>query len=127
MSYTQLQAHYVRQEHGGLNVGSVSVTVQLADGDTVVLPIPFLPINDQIGVAPVMEHGVNDGSTVRVDFSRWQPICLRDGDAGCVPLVAGDQGEAVRLARAFDADPATSWKDSPSGVEAWRQSYDAAQ
>lgn len=127
MSYTQLQAHFLRQVPGGVSVSNLTATVKLADGNTVVFPIPFMPINDELGVSPVIEHTTADGSTLRVDFSQWQPICLRDGEAGCLPIAARDQAEAVKLTRAFDADPATSWNDSPSAVQAWRQTYTAAQ
>lgn len=123
MSYTKLQAHHTRHTATGVQVSTFSVTVQLAD-ETVDIPIPFLPISDNLGVAPVMEHGANDGNTIRVDLSRWQPICLRDGEARCLPLELG-QADAVTITRAFDADPTTTWNDSRTAVETWTETYEA--
>ncbi|MEV6644553.1 hypothetical protein [Amycolatopsis sp. NPDC051371] len=124
MSYIKLEAHYTIHISGGVHIGAVNLTTVLAGDLTVDMPIPFLALTDTLAVFPSIEA---DGDTaMRIDFTHWSP--LRYGAAGAArfPFALTSQELAVRVARAFDADPAVDWSDTRERIEAWLNAWLAA-
>jgi hypothetical protein len=124
VSYIKLEAHYTIHHSRGVQVGAVRLTTVLAGDLTVDMPIPFLALNDTLGVCPSIEP---DGDTaMRVDFTNWSP--LRYGAAGAArfPFTLNSQAVAVQVARAFDGDPGVDWSDAPERIEAWLHAWLAA-
>lgn len=124
MSYIKPEAHYTIHHGRGVHIGAVSLTTVLAGDLTVDMPIPFVALTDTLAVCPSIEA---DGDTaMRIDFTNWAP--LRYGAAGAArfPFRLNSQALAVRVARAFDADPAIDWSDTPERIEAWLTSWLAA-
>ncbi|RSM58959.1 hypothetical protein DMH03_23970 [Amycolatopsis sp. WAC 01376] len=121
MSYIKLAAHYVDQSGGRIAVGAWQLYITLNNGTTVDFPAPFVALDATLAVTPVIEPDGDAG--VRVDFTRWSP--LRYGVSGSTgfPVWLSSQELAVRVARAFDADPATRWSDSPDDIRTWLRSW----
>jgi hypothetical protein len=117
MPYIHLHAHYVHHVPGGVSVGAVGLDLQLADGTAVALPVPFVPLDDTLAVTPLI--ALDGAAGIRIDFTQWAP--LRYGAAGnaAFPFYLPSQGLAVRVTRAFAADPATGWDDTPEAKKAW--------
>jgi hypothetical protein len=125
MSYMKLQAHYVEHHSDGLYVSSPSKTMQLGEGTTVALPIPYIPIDNRLAIAPKLTA---DGETaaVRIDLTRWVPMYVSPDLVSFLPLACPGQAMAVRAAREFDADPAISWQDSEDDMVRWAHAWIAA-
>ncbi|OKJ93838.1 hypothetical protein [Amycolatopsis sp. CB00013] len=124
MAYIKLTAHYAEQSGGRVAVGAWHLYITLKNGTKVDFPAPFVPLNETLAVTPVIEPDGDAG--VRIDFTRWSP--MRYGVAGSTgfPMWMSSQEMAVRVARAFDADPATRWSDSPDDIRTWLRSWLAA-
>lgn len=120
MSLIKLDAHYVERSY----VGAVHLTIALNNGTTVIFPAPFLPLTSSLAITPVV---VPDGDAgLRIDFTRWSPLRYGVTNAARFPVSLPSQELAARVARAFDADPATTWADTPDQVMAWLRSWTAA-
>ncbi|MBP2322408.1 hypothetical protein JOF56_002793 [Kibdelosporangium banguiense] len=124
MSYIKLVGHYVHQLPDHISVGNVGFQITLGNGTVVEFPAPFVPINPRLGIAPLV---VPNGETgVAIDFSRWSPIRTGPDVIAKFPLNFSDQSMAVKVGRAFDADPATSWTDPVSSVTTWLRTWGPA-
>lgn len=120
-THLKLEGHYIEHVPGGISVGAVATTVTL-NGDLVVeLPALFLPIGNGLAITPVV---VPDGDTaVRIDFTRWSPLRYGTRDTARFPLNLTGQDLAVRVARAFDADPRTSWHCTAEEAMQWLRQH----
>lgn len=119
--YTKLDGFYTEQLPDGVGVGGVSMTQQLGNGTTVEFLSPFLPIGNGLAILPAMAP---DGKTeLRIDFALWSPARVGAGKATALLMITADQDTAVRIARAFDADPTTSWDDPPPVVADWLHAW----
>ncbi|GAB3380781.1 hypothetical protein [Amycolatopsis echigonensis] len=121
MSYIKLQGHYTEQTPGGLDLGTINQTVQLGNGTAVELPAPFLPINQHLAIAPVIT--ADGDSAARIDFGRWSPLRYGGDGLAFFPCNFHRQDVAVRVARAFDADPAADWDDTYDQKIAWLHAW----
>ncbi|KFU82928.1 hypothetical protein SAMN04489729_4240 [Amycolatopsis lurida] len=119
MSLIKLDAHYVERSC----VGAVHLSIALNDGTTVVFPAPFLPLTASLAITP---HFAPEGdSGLRIDFTHWSPMRYGLTDTARFPVALPSQELAMRVARAFDADPATTWTDPPEQMQAWLRSWTA--
>lgn len=122
MSYIKLTGHYNEQVPGGVYTGFINLTLPLGNSATVELPLPFMPLGNNLGIAPM---SMPDGaSSVRFDFSRWSPVSYGRVTAR-FPFSFDGQEMAVKVARAFHADQATSWRDTPDQITAWLRTWGA--
>jgi hypothetical protein len=125
MSYIKLEAHYIDQTPSAFVSGAVQLSIALNDGTAVDFPAPFVPLTNTLAVMPMI---LPDGDAgLRIDFTLWAP--LRYGPSGPsvrFPLSLSSQDLAVRVTRAFDADPSTAWSDSPDQMITWLRSWVAA-
>ncbi|MGW4826666.1 hypothetical protein ACWEOG_03720 [Amycolatopsis japonica] len=120
MSLIKLDAHYLNET----GVGAVGLTITLANGTTVIFPAPFVPLTASLAVMPWIRP--DDATGLRIDFAFWAPMTYGDAGAARFPLSLPTQELAVRVTRAFDADPATAWSDSPDQMVAWLRSWAAS-
>lgn len=119
-THVKLDGHYIDQTRDRIGVGAIPVTVTLGGG-TVEFPAPFLPIGGGLAVMPAIAP---DGDTaVRIDFTRWIPLRYGQGSSDSLPLYLNGQSLAVRICRAFDADPRTHWRQSADEVRAWLEQW----
>jgi hypothetical protein len=104
-AYLSLQGNFAVL--GGAT-GSARMRYHLGDRTVVELDAPFLPLNGRLVLVPVCEA---DGPTgLRIDLSQWQPGCIGPRALSVLPVALRDQAIAAEVARAFDADPHTSWQ-----------------
>jgi hypothetical protein len=123
-TFLKLNAYVTEQNRQGVAVAAPTVTVALGNGTTVEIPVPFVRIDVYLAVVP---HMSIDGETgVRTDLSRWSPAYISAQQMVIFPVNFDGQAVAVRAARAFDADPATSWNDSPDQMAAWLREWGPA-
>jgi hypothetical protein len=122
--FMKLEGHYLESTRAGLSVGAVAMQIRLSDGTDVNLPVPFVSIGGNLAVCP--QIAVDGDSGLRIDFTRWSP--LRYGTDATVrfPVDIRPQSLAIRVARAFDADPSTSWHDQPADMLAWLRTWGPA-
>jgi hypothetical protein len=119
--FMKLEGHYIEQTPKGFGVGSISTTITLGNGTTVEMPIPLIPIGNNLAVTPALTA---DGDTgVRVDFSRWTPTRYGRAGAALFPRWYADQSIAVKVCRAFDADPTVSWDSPLDAIHAWATAW----
>ena len=124
MTFLKLDAHYVHQNSDGLHIGAIGLTIALGDGTTVQIPTPFVPIGNDLGIAPAV---VADGATaLRIDFAQWTPVRYGRDIVAAFPYRFPRQETAVVVARAFDADPATHWRSDTAAMTAWLRSWGSA-
>jgi hypothetical protein len=124
-AYIKFEGHYVEHVPGGMSVGSVTGIGKLGNGTTVEVPRPFISIGNNLGVTPVVEP---DGQTsLRIDFARWSPLRYGQPITAGFPFNFASQDLAVRVARAFDADPQTSWRDPIDAIASWLRAWLADQ
>lgn len=119
-SYIRLDGHVVTEVPGGVKVSALTVQMPLDNEMTVEMPIPFVPIGGGLAITPALRR---DGRRVSLDFTRWTPANLTDEQKALHPAEFHSQTEAVEAARAFDADPATSWLDSDAHMLAWSMAW----
>lgn len=115
--FVKLAGHYVEHVPGGVSIGSLSSTIALGNGTTVEMPLPFVPIGPSLAVVPTLMRAGD--ASVQVDFSRWSPARYGDRGLATFPRWYADQAVAVRICRAFDADPALSWTSPAEEITAW--------
>lgn len=117
MSYIKLDGHLVNQTYQGLTIAAIGQTFHFDNGTVVEFPTPFVPVGDPLVIVPVV---VKDGDTgLRVDLTRWCPGHVGNGLTAVLPVDVPGQALAARIAKAFHADPATTWRDSVGQVIAW--------
>ncbi len=120
-THLKLDGHYTGHVRGGISVGAVAITLDLSNDLVVELPAPFLPIGDGLAVTPAV---VPDGdSAVRIDFTRWSPLRYGTRGAARFPVNFVGQDVAVRVARAFDADPRASWHCTADEAMEWLRQH----
>jgi hypothetical protein len=124
MSYIKLHGYFTKSIPDGIATGTVSSTVVLKNGDTVEIPLPFVPTSDTVGVAPNFELSGDAG--IRLDFTRWIPVRTGTDLTAGFPMYFTDQALAVKIGRAFEDDPTTSWRDPAEVIQAWVQTWLAA-
>ncbi|ALG05778.1 hypothetical protein [Kibdelosporangium phytohabitans] len=121
MSFVRMVGYQLHTHPDGVAVTDLSASVTLGDGTVVVMPAPFVHIGHRLGVCPAIEPSGDTG--IVFDLSRWAPVYL-DGEAQTMfPFHITGQGVAATIARAFHADPATSWSDPRERVETWLRSH----
>ncbi len=124
MSYIKLHSHYTNDFPDGVHVGAIGMSTKLGNGTAVELPIPFIPISHNLGIAPGM---VPDGQTaLRIDFTRWAPVRYGRDLVTQFPFHFTTQEMAVKVARAFDTDPATHWRSGFDEIDAWLRTWGPA-
>jgi hypothetical protein len=123
-TFLKLHGHTVEQFPGGLSVIAIARTFTFADGTAVEFPLPFLPIGNDLVITPAVK--VNGDKTLTVDLSRWAPGLAAQRGVAVFPLNFGTQADAVKVARAYHADPATSWTDPLPTVLAWLRTWGSA-
>lgn len=122
-SYIKMDGHYTEPVAGGVSVGYIRRTLILGNGGTVEFPLPFIPIGNDVGIAPlVMPDGANE---LRINLAYWSPVHYGRDVVALFPFNFSDQTTAVKVARAFDADPTTSWRASNEAITAWLRSWGA--
>jgi hypothetical protein len=120
----QLTAHYQEHVPGGISIGAPKMTIRLGNGTTVETSVLFLPIGNNLAITPVVTL---DGDTaLRIDLSRWCPMRYGTDCSRSMPFGFTSQQLAIRIARAFDADPATRWSDDTPAMTAWLKQWSAA-
>ncbi|MGB3444463.1 MAG: hypothetical protein WBA97_37470 [Actinophytocola sp.] len=120
-TFLKLNAFTTEHSRQGVSVTNPSVTVELGNGTTVEFPAPFVPVSGYLAVVPAISA---DGETgVRADLSRWSPAYISGRLVVVFPVHFSDQATAVRAARAFDANPDTSWTDSFDQKMAWLREW----
>jgi hypothetical protein len=124
MSYLKLHGYFTKSIPGGIATGTVSMTITLKNGDTIEFPLPFVPADSTIGVAPAVELSGDAG--IRLDFTRWAAVRTDTNLTAGFPFYFADQAVAVKVGRAFEADPTTSWTDSAADVRAWLTKWGSA-
>jgi hypothetical protein len=116
-TFLKLTAYVTEQNRNGVAVAAPSATVELGNGTTVEIPLPFVPIGGVLALVPRIS---TDGETgVRTDLSRWSPAIVSTQLMNIFPANFENQATAVRVARAFDTDPNTSWSDPRDQMVAW--------
>lgn len=122
--FIKFEGHYV--EHGpggGVSVGTAGSGITLSNGTTVEIPTPFIRIDRNLGIVPAI---VPDGdAALRIDFTRWSPLRFGIDLTAGFPFNFPSQDLAVKVARAFDADPRTTWRDTPDAIGAWLRTWGA--
>jgi hypothetical protein len=121
MSYLKVVGHYVRQSPNRVSVGNIGLTITLGNQTTVEFPVPFVPIDNRLGIAPVIAP--NGETKLEIDFSRWSPVRTGPDVVAVFPMNFTDQSLAVKVGRAFDADPATSWTDPVPSISNWLRTW----
>jgi hypothetical protein len=116
-TFINLVGHINTQDHARLITTTMTLTRQLNAETAVQLPVPFIPIGNGLAIAPAIDQ---DGETaLRVDLARWAPAHVSSDLVAVLPINFNAQSMAVQVARAFDADPTTSWSASLSEVTDW--------
>ena len=123
MSYTKLTNIITKQFREGVALSGISRTVTFEDGTAFEVPLPFLPIGDDLVLTPKVI--VDGDKALRIDLTRWCPSIVSQWVTATLPVDC-DQALAVRMARAYHADPATSWTDPVANVSAWVGTWAAA-
>ena len=123
-TFLKLNAYVTEQNRQGMAVAAPSITIGLGNGTTVDFPVPFLQISGHLALVPRIS--VVGEAGVRIDLSRWSPACVSAAQMVIFPARFDTQVAAVKAARAFDADPATSWNDSPDQMAAWLRGWGPA-
>ncbi|OLS99358.1 hypothetical protein BJF90_39295 [Pseudonocardia sp. CNS-004] len=120
--FIKFEGYYVEYgPGGGVNVGTPSTHITLGNGTTVEIPTPFMRIDRNLAITPAI---VPDGeSALRIDFTRWSPLRFGTDLTAGFPFNFPTQDLAVRVARAFDADPRTSWRDTPDAIGTWLRAW----
>jgi hypothetical protein len=119
MSYTKLLGCINKDFDGGVATIGMhrTFTFTFTDGTVFEVAVPFLPIGGNLVITP--KFAVNDDDkTLTVDLTRWCPGIVSEQLVTALPVDCG-QATAVRVTRAYDADPTTSWTDPVSKVSAW--------
>lgn len=124
MSYINLQAHYVSHIRGGVSVASVGLTLELNNGTTVALPVPFVALDDTLAITPLIT--LDGAAGVRIDFTQWAPLRYGPGGNAAFPFYLASQALAARVTRAFHTDLATDWADTDARKKAWLDTWLAA-
>ncbi|GAB3462514.1 hypothetical protein [Actinophytocola sediminis] len=120
-TYIKMDGYVAVARPGGVLVTTLTLIIALPNGSTVEFPALLLPIGAGLAITPAIRTGV-DGE-VCLDFTRWSPARV-DGDLSVrFPVVCADQATAVAVARAFDADPATSWRDPVTVMVEWANRF----
>jgi hypothetical protein len=120
--YIKLDGHWVNHIRGGVQVATAALTMQQPGGLTVEMPTLFVPLGGDLAITPVIEP---DGEhALRICLDRWSPMHLNPGHR--FPLNVPGLELAVRITRAFDADPDTRWDCTPEEAMAWCQTWYAA-
>lgn len=124
-AYIKLEGYFTEHIPDGVSVASPTAIARLGNDTTVEVPRPFIAIGNNLGITPAIEA---DGETsLRIDFARWSPLRYGCDFTAGFPFNFADQGLAVRVARAFDADPNTSWRDPVGAIESWLRAWLADQ
>jgi hypothetical protein len=122
-AFLKLHAYTTEQSDGGVCITGISRTFMFNDGIAMDVPIPFLPIGNDLVLTPQVD--VDGDQTLRVNLTLWCPGTASPRLVASLPVHC-DQATAVRVARAYDADPATSWTDPASTVATWLSAWAAA-
>jgi hypothetical protein len=121
--YVQFDGYYTEHVRGGVSVGTVGMVSTLGNGTTVSIPTPFIRIGGNLGIIPAIDP---DGdASLRIDFTRWSPVRYGQDLTAGFPFNFPSQDLAVKVARAFDADPRTTWRDAPDAIGAWLRTWGA--
>jgi hypothetical protein len=123
-THLKLEAHYTERTGGSFSFGTTEMTFAFGSGLTVQMPIPFLPIGEELGIVPAIT--VDGDSALRLDFTRWSP--LRYGFRGVhgFPFTFTGQEFAAKVCRAFDADLQMTWRHTNAEIEAWLRRWGPA-
>jgi hypothetical protein len=124
MSYIKLEANYTEHVPGGMSIGNVGLTTTLNNGTRVEFPMPFVSIGNGLAITPAVNP--NGDAGLRMDFTRWTPLRYGANRTAGFPLEFRSQDLAVRVARAFDADPSTRWGCTADEARAWLNTWAAA-
>jgi hypothetical protein len=122
MSYIKLDGHWINHIPGCVQVATASVTMPLPGGLTVEMAGPFVPLGNDLAITPVFEADGEHAVRMRLDL--WHPMHLNPVIR--FPLSLKGQEIAVRIARDFDADPATRWDCTADEAMAWCLAWEAA-
>ncbi|GAB1508187.1 hypothetical protein [Actinophytocola sp. KF-1] len=123
-TFLKLNAYVTEQNRQGVAVAAPTITLTLGDGTTVEFPVPFVPVGGHLALVPRISVVGETG--VRVDLSRWSPAYVSAAHMVIFPARFDSQAVAVRVARGFDADPATSWNDPRDQMAAWLREWGPA-
>lgn len=122
--FLKLNSYITERNSRGMVVAAPSVTIGFPDGTTVDFPVPFTHISGSLAVVPRMTIDGDIG--VRVDLAHWSPAHVTVAQTALFPADFDDQATAVRVGRAFDVDPATSWNDTFNQKVAWLREWGPA-
>lgn len=124
MSYTKLHSHKAVPAPEGLAVVNMTARFTLGSGHIVEVPIPYLPIGGDLVLTPFM--AAEGESNIRIDTTRWSPGYIGAKASVRFPLNFGSEEVAIRVGRAFDADPTTSWDDKMAEMIEWFRGWGPA-
>jgi hypothetical protein len=122
--FIKFECHYMEYAPGGgVSVGTAGTAITLGNGTTVEIPTPFIRLDSNLGIIPAIAP---DGdAALRIDFTRWSPLRFGQDLTAGFPFNFATQDLAVKVARAFDVDPRTTWRDTPAAIEAWLRTWGA--
>lgn len=120
-THIKLDSHYIEHTPGRVGVGFVAMTFELSPTLSVDLHVPFLPIGRNLAVRP---NVTTDGdSALRIDLAQWIPVRYSSGSWAQFPIYLDSQVLAEQVCRAFDADPATQWRQAADQTRSWLEQW----
>ncbi|WP_219414154.1 hypothetical protein [Pseudonocardia nigra] len=120
-AYIKFEGYFTEHIRNGVSVGCPTAMVRLGNDTTVEIPRPFIAIGNNLGITPAIEP---DGETsLRIDVTRWSPLRYGHPITAGFPFNFAGQELAVRVTRAFDADPNTSWRDPATAIRLWLRTW----
>lgn len=120
--HIQLTAHVVEPNPVGIRITAPTADYVLGDGTTINLPVPFMPAAGPLVITP--EIALDGEAGLRLDFTRWSPMRL-GADGGRFPFTFTGQALAIRIGRAYDADPTTTWRYDVPAAARWLRRHAA--
>jgi hypothetical protein len=96
----------------------------LGDGTSVDIAVPYVALDGGNGaglaIAPLLTAGVTGLS---IDLQQWMAMYISPETTQFFTAASFDQPTAIRVARAWHADPATNWSDPHTEQVRWLQTW----